>query len=325
MSAGLVGPRSKRGEARELVPWGAMLLEVAAVISALVGRRLGASESVAAASLVVVACGIPLLRAALRASREGAPAPAAFALATAVFAVAVAPALASILPGRAIVTAVLQREGNSVKLPAGTAGPVRVLVSSEFPEDGRTVVPFELTLGTERLEGTLERSVRHWRAARGVRHYRVERSCVYLDARVERGVQAISLSRFASTTERGIEVAVYRRTLSGWLAVLAGCLTFAVAGAFEALIGPRSQLAPSAGAAIATGTLAGWTATPHHALEPVIASLALGSAAGVAAGLVLSRAAARARVVRTRASPVGGRHRERPGTRSRRAGPPPRR
>lgn len=218
------------------------------------------------------------------------PAPAALALAAAAFAVAVAPALASILPGRAIVAAVLQREGNSVKLPAGTAGPVRVLVSSEFPEDGRTVVPFELTLGTERLEGMLERSVRHWRAARGVRHYRVERSSVYFDARVEPGVQAISLSRFASTTERGLEVAVYRRTIARWLAILAGCLTFAVAGAFEALIAPRGQLAPSAGAAIATGTLAGWTATPHHALGAVIASLGVGALVGVSAGLGLSRA-----------------------------------
>lgn len=271
--------------------WMPVLQVLGVVLVVVVGRRFGVPEDVAAASLAGGATAVLVVHAARRVRSGGGGRLLTVAFASAVAAASMVPALRSMLPGRPIVSAVPEHEGNSVALPPGSVGPVRLLVSSELPEDRSAYIGFSLVLGAERVEGALEHGVRRWGAGEDVRRYHVERPSVYFDARVAPGAKSLLLARLSSALPSALRVDVYRRIIPSWIFLLLALLALSFAGFVDALAGGRGRVGFTSGAALASGLLAGWTATPEQALWPCMVSLAFGTLIGGAGGRATSRAA----------------------------------
>lgn len=176
-----------------------------------------------------------------------------------------------------------------------------VLVSSDLPESRNANLGFTLAIGAERLEGSLEHGVRRWKVGRRVRRYHVQRSSVYLETRIAPGVRELSLARLSSPSPSPLRIDVHRRVIPSWALLLLSSAALVLAGGVEVRTRTRGRIAPAAGAALAAGLFAGWSATPDHALWPVIGSLAVGAFVGGAAGLATSAAARWLRVAATRA------------------------
>ena len=271
-------------------PWAAMLQVFGVMFLAVVGRRLGLEEKVAAASLATGATAVLVAHAAWRVRAGGGGRLLTVTFASTLAVASLAPALRSMLPGRPILSARLEREGSSVALPPGSAGAVRLLVSSELPEDRRAYVGFTLVLGAEHLEGALEHGVRRWGAGEDVRRYHVNRSSMYLDSRIAPDVDELSVARLASAVPATLRIDVYRRVIPSWVLLVLAFLALSFAGRVEALTGARGHVTPISGAALGSGLLAGWSATPEQALWPCIVSVTFGAIVGVPAGLATSRA-----------------------------------
>lgn len=250
-----------------------------------------ASEDVTATVVVAAAgvtAGLYLVRPALdRANPAGGRwLAAAAALLTCV--ATVVPALPTVRPGDPIFSGEVAQVDDTVAVPRGVAGPVRLLVWGKLAPGGEPSITFTISGTREPIDGKLERTFGYTRIGRGGRaRVAHDHTADFYPAEIPPGATALKLDRLRGQLVSPLHVAVYREPIpiagGPWVlaavALLAACLA-------DARLGLRNNLAVASGMAVAFGLLVTYNATPAAAVGPAVGGIILGALVGSLAGWI---------------------------------------
>jgi hypothetical protein len=289
------------------VPLAALLAAAAAGLLYVAGVASEAGTATVIVVCVAVAGALHLARWALDGGRDsGSRALAAGAAALTLVAVAF-PAVRSVVPGEPVFQGELHQRGDSLAVPAGFSGAVRVLVAGALPDRGEPAISFRISGTDPPVEGRLLRTFGYARMGRGGRR-RVasDHSADFHAARIAPGAGALELERVEGSVDLPLRVAVYRDPLPvpgapWWLAVIA----LGLAALAEARLAHPTALAVPAGMALAFGLLVTYNATPSAAVGPAVGGLVLGALTGSLAGWFAGALARRLVPPATRPAPRG--------------------
>jgi hypothetical protein len=266
-----------------ILPVAALALAAAAWALYAVGLLPEAPAGAAVAAVVALAAALFTLRQALAPAVGAATRAAALALALGVASVSAWPAWSAVLPGAPLAEGQLARTGAALALPAGLAGPVRLLVHAPLPPGGTPVVEFRMAGGAAPMEGHVERTVSFARAGRGGRAAVTrDHNETWVHGAVAGGA-SLTLERLSGEVAGPIHVSVHRQVLPPaglWVAAL---LLVAAAAVLDRRLG-KGSLAAVAGMAAAFGLLVGLNATPETAVGTSLGAVLLGGLGGALAG-----------------------------------------
>ncbi len=244
-----------------------------------------ASEEVTASLIVLsVSLGVALYlaRPALDAGWD--PATRAIAAAAALLTLVAAglPAFRSVDPGSPLFAGELGSVDETIPVPDGVSGPVRLLVSGRLPERGDPSVTFTLTGTREPVEGRLERTFTSARVGRGGRtRVAHDHTADFYAASIPAGTRALRLDRVRGELGSRLHVSAFPDPVplpwGPWLLAVAALV---VACAADARLGQRNHLAVGSGMAVAFGLLVTFNATPAAAVGPAVGGIILGALAG---------------------------------------------
>lgn len=238
---------------------------------------------------VAIAAAVYLARPALDAGRE--PLARGFALAAAVVTLAatLVPALRTVRPGEPLFAGDVGQVGETIAVPPGAAGPVRLLVSGKLPDRGEPSVAFTLTGTKEPVEGRLERTYGTMRVGRGTRaRVAHDHTADYYPADLPASAHALKLERLSGQLGSRLAVSVFREPIpfAGGPWILAG-LALLLACAADARLAQRNNLSVAAGMTLAFALLITYNATPAAAVGPTVGGIILGALAGSLTGWVV--------------------------------------
>jgi hypothetical protein len=241
------------------------------------GALIAGAAGVAVAALVLRPALSP---AASRAGRLlGMAAAAAALLLTAL------PAIGTVAPGSPEFSADLGSQGDSVALPPGLAGPVRVLVRAPLPEGGMPTIEFRIGGLEKPLDGRLERTLGSARVGRGARAtVAYDHSSVWLEGSLPVQPGALRLDRLKGEPAGPVHVGLYRERLPYGLLVVLCALALVLAAIADAFLGGKHGTAPLAGMGLAFALLVAANATPQTAVGTSLGALILGAMLGALAG-----------------------------------------
>jgi hypothetical protein len=259
-----------------------------AVVGLLYLAGVATEEVTASLVVAVVALGMAayLARPALDARRDGGTRALAAAAAAVTLVATAWPALRTVNPGAPIFSGDLGQVDDTLALPAGVAGPVRLLVSGKLAERGEPSLGFTITGTREPVEGKLERTFGYARVGRGGRA-RVARdhTADFYDAYIPAGTTALKLDRVTGQLGSRLFVSGYRDPLPlPWGPWVAAAAAVVLAGVAEARLGRKSDLSVAAGMAVAFGLLVTFNATPAAAVGPAVGGVVLGALTGALGG-----------------------------------------
>ena len=253
----------------------------------------GLASEYATATLIVLAVGIGVALYLVRPALDPRRAPATRAVAAAAAALTlvatVLPALRTVNPGDPLLTGEAQSVGDTIPVPAGVSGPVRLLVFGRLAERGEPSVAFTLGGTQEPVEGRLERTYGYARVGRGGRaRVAHDHTADFYPARIPGGTRALELRRLQGQLAGPLHVEAFREPipLAGGPWVLAGLALLAASFA-DARLGLRNNLAVAAGMAVAFGLLVTYNATPAAAVGPSVGGIILGALCGSLAGWIV--------------------------------------
>ncbi len=253
----------------------------------------------AIASLVVLAVGLGVglyvMRPALDPRREPASRALAGGAALLTAVATILPALRTVHPGDPIFAGEVAQVDDSVAVPEGVAGPVRVLVSGKLPEHGEPAVTFTISGTKDPVDGKLERTFGYARVGRGGRaRVAHDHTADYYAAQIPPGTRALKLDSLQGQLGSPLRVAVYREPIpvagGPWVLAAAALLLAAIA---DARLGLKNNLAVAAGMAVAFGLLVTYNATPAAAVGPAIGGVILGALGGSLCGWIAGAIARR--------------------------------
>lgn len=254
-------------------------------LAAWVARRLGLPEDLSGALLGASILGALTALTVAMARRSGVGRCEALAWALALMVASVGPLLESICPGPILARTALMQEGDFLKIEAGRAKAIRVLVAAKLPEQGS--VAFSFRAGPRLIEGDLFRGIRRWGTGAESRHHHEDRTSVLLDAYLDRDVGGLLLERVSL---RGVplRVQVHARVLPGWLVVAATLATLCAFAWRTAPLGGSREIIMAASVVLIAGLGAGSIATPEYAFPAVIGGLVLGLVLGIPSGAAIA-------------------------------------
>jgi hypothetical protein len=197
------------------------------------------------------------------------------------------PAIGTVAPGEPAFAADLAAQGDAAPVPAGVAGPVRLLVRAPLPQGGMPVVGFRLA-GTDRpVEGKLERTMGTARVGRGARTaVEYDHSALWLEAKLPASGGELKLDRLTGQPAGPLHVAVYPDRLPYGLLVGLCVLALLLAAVADGRLGGKHGAAPLAGMGLAFGLLVAGNATPQSALGTTLGGVVLGAMLGALAGWI---------------------------------------
>jgi hypothetical protein len=244
----------------------------------------------ATASLVVVAVGLGVGLYVLRPALDGKRDPrsrvlsAAAAILTAV--ATVLPALRTVHPGDPVFGGELGQVDDTIAVPGGMTGAVRLLVSGKLAERGEPAVTFTIGGTRDPVEGKLERTFGYARVGRGGRaRVAHDHTADFYPAQIPPGARELKLERIQGQLGSQLLVAVYREPIpvagGPWVLAAVALLLAAVA---DARLGLKNNLAVAAGMAVAFGLLVTYNATPAAAVGPAVGGVVLGALGGSLGG-----------------------------------------
>jgi len=272
-----------------LLGWMLPVAAVALMVLAGVLYWLGTLSEETMAALIIV--GAPLVgaifmaRPALDPARSSQGRALIWIATAATLAMAVVPAFRAVFPGTPLFTGDAGLEGDSIAVPPGVSGRVRLLVNGKLGQGGESTVRFTLTGTTEPVEGTIERTFTMARVGKSGRaRVAHDHTSDYYQASLPAGMQALKLDHVAGQLGGRLEVAAYRVLFRPaelvWLAVL----VLLLAAAADARAGIQGNLAITAGMILAFGSIVLIQATPHSAVGVSFGGLVLGAIVGAFAG-----------------------------------------
>jgi hypothetical protein len=274
-----------------LTGWLLPVAALAIVVATGILYYAGIVSEAAAGGLVCVAApllaAVLMLRPLVESGRDRAGKVLVAAAAGATLLAGAAPALRSIVPGEPLFRGDVGVEGETIPVPAGAHGNVRVLVHGKLGQGGEPSVSFTLAGSEPAIEGRLERTVGYARVGRGGRaRVAHDHTADWFEGALPPGAVALRLARLQGQLGGRLEVAVYRQWLPrAWLwAVAAAALLLAAAA--DARLGLKGNSAVPSGMALAFGLLVAYNATPFSAAGPAVGGVVLGAMVGALAGAI---------------------------------------
>lgn len=268
-------------------------------------------ELLATLVVIAVALGVAvyLVRPSFEEGREaGTRALAAAAAVVTVVATAL-PALRTVHPGDPAFSGEVQAPGDTVPIPDGFAGPVRLLVSGKLAGRGEPRVAFTISGTRQPVEGKLERTFGYARVGRSGRaRVAQDHDTDFFPAAIAPGGGALRLEQIQGGLVSPLRIAVYREPIpvAGGPWVLAA-LALLLAAVADARLGGRNNLSVACGMAVAFGLLVTYNATPASAIGPAAGGVVLGAIVGSLAGWAVAAIVRRVvPPVRRRAAGRGG-------------------
>lgn len=264
-------------------------LPVAAVV--LVGGAWGLSvlgvlpEGFAGAAIALVmatALALLMVRPALSLAVDRPTRAATIGLAVAAFVLCLWPATGAVLPGHPIAEGDLAGRGDTLAVPAGHAGRVRLLVHAPLPPGGTPEVEFRLDGGAGAMSGHVERTASMGRAGRSRTTVLHERNETWVHGALASGTP-VSLDYLSGPVAGALHVGVYGETLPPVALWILGALIVFGAAVVESRIG-KGNVAALAGMAVAYGLLVSLNATPVTAVGTSLGGVLLGGLGGALAG-----------------------------------------
>jgi hypothetical protein len=263
-------------------------LAVVAASGLLYAADLVSEEAIASMVVLAAALGVALyvLRPALDPRREAGSRAVAGGAAVLTLVATALPALRTVHPGDPVFAGEVGQVDETISVPEGFSGSVRLLVSGRLAQRGEPSVTFVITGTQDPVEGRLERTFGYARVGRGGRaRVAHDHTADFYPARIARGARQLKLDRIQGELGSRLRVAVYREPIpiAGGPWVLAG-LAVLLASIADARLGLKNNLAVAAGMAVAFGLLVTYHATPAAAVGPAIGGFILGALGGSLAG-----------------------------------------
>lgn len=216
----------------------------------------------------------------------------------AVFALTFVPAFLTIVPGEALATGSVTATGDSLTLPDGVAGPVRLLVHGKIGGVGEASVEFELDGAKAPIVGKLERTQSSQRAGRrGTATVSHEHDADFLSAVIPADAKALKLTRLDGQLSGDLHFEIFRDRWPVWIDTIAAAVALLVVAMLAARQSVKSSAAAIAGLALCFGVLVQVLATPDVAVRAQIGALILaalgGSVVGTLFGSIAKKVTAR--------------------------------
>jgi len=278
------------------------ILPVAGLVAvALVGGLfllgLASEEATATVFVLVVGVGMALylLRRSLDAKRD-LPSRGLAALSAVLTLVSVlVPALATVHPGEPLFSGDMSQADDTIAVPAGISGAVRLLVSGALPQTGEPSVNFTLVGTADPVEGRLQRTFSYARVGRSGRaRVAHDHTADFYPARIPVGTSELKLDRLQGQLGSPLRVAAYRDLIpiagGPWILALLALLVACVA---DARLGLKNDLSVASGMALAFGLLVTYNATPASAVGPAVGGVLLGAMGGSLVGWIVGALARR--------------------------------
>lgn len=205
------------------------------------------------------------------------------------------PGLDGILPGPRRAGGDAQAVGDSVALPSGMHGPVRVLVHAQLPASGNQFIGVSISGATKPFEARFGRTVLHRHGARRKYHTAAHGpEFRYFDAVIPVGAQRLHVDKLVGEPEGRIRIDIYDPKLPLWAVLgvdLFALVVVVLAGSCGVPL--RANAADAAGLALGFGFALSYSATPGFAVGPAFAALLSGAPVGAAVGASLAWIGAR--------------------------------
>jgi hypothetical protein len=249
---------------------------------------LAGEDGMATVVVLTVGVGVALylLRPALDPGRDAGTRTLAGVASALTLVATVLPALATVHPGDPLFAGDVSQADDTVAVPQGVSGPVRLLVSGKLPERGEPSVTFTIAGTQEPVDGKLERTFGYARVGRGGRaRVAHDHTADYYPARIPAGTAALKLDRLRGQLGSALRIAVYREPIpvAGGPWVLAA-LALLLACVVDARLAQRNDFGVATGMAVAFGLLVTYNATPAAAVGPSVGGVVLGALGGSLAG-----------------------------------------
>jgi hypothetical protein len=270
-----------------ILPVGALLLAAAAWGLYTLGLL---PEGPAAAALAVVMAAVVALlmaRPALSQSADPLGRGLTFGAAALSAALCLSGAIGAVLPGKPLVEAELGQTGETLALPAGLSGRVRLLVHAPLPAGGTPVVDFRLAGAEAPIEGRVERTVSYARVGRGSRAAVAhDHNETWVRGTVPAGVASLKLDRLNGQVAGPLQVALYGEVVPPWLTWVLALVAVAAAAVADSRL-RKGNVAALSGMAVSYGLLVAYNATPQSAVGTSMGAVLLGGLGGALGGAVL--------------------------------------
>ncbi len=266
-------------------------LAAVAVVGLLYMAGVASEDATATVIVAAVSLGVALFiaRPGLDRGRDVGSRAIAIAAAVAALVSTALPALRTVRPGEPVFTGEVGQVDDTIAIPDGFSGPVRLLVSGKLAERGEPSVTFSIAGTKEAVDGKLERTFGYARVGRGGRaRVAHDHTADFYPAQIPAGARELKLERLQGQLGSRLRVAVYTEPIpvagGPWVlaavALLLACLA-------DARLGMKNNLSVAAGMAVAFGLLVTYNATPAAAVGPTVGGVVLGALVGSLAGWIV--------------------------------------
>ena len=274
-----------------LAGWILPVAAIAVVVATGALYAAGLVSEVTTAALLAVAAPLAvtvvMLRPALEGGRDAGSRALLIVAAALTLLVTMVPALQAILPGDALFGGDVGIEGETIAVPPGVDGRIRLLVAGRLREGGEPSATFVFTGTRQPIEGKLERTTSYARVGRlGRTPVTHDHTSDWYEGVLSPGTSALRLDRLQGHLGGRLQISVYRDWLPHGLQVVVALLVLLLAALADARAGIQGNAAVLSGMTLAFGLLVSFNATPAAAVGPAAGGVILGAVIGALAGAV---------------------------------------
>lgn len=245
---------------------------------------------------VILAAGVPLapilfLTSPLATPRSPRQWLAVVGAALATWIASTVPGLDALLPGDPLAQAHVQAVGDTLDVPDGLKGRVRVLVHADLPARGEAVVAVRLTGMKEPLEARFERRSSHQRGPDGAKRYVAfsDPETKFFTAEIPAGARPLHVESFVGHAREMVRIEIYKPALEMAFVGAAGLSALVIVLFLGTRMPLRKHALAAAGVALGFGIAFGARATPASSVRDAGAALLTGGLLGACLGGVLAR------------------------------------
>ncbi len=236
------------------------------------------------AVLVALVVALLMVRPALSAAVDRTTRGLVFAAAALAALVCVAKAVGATWPGAPLAVASLAKKGDTIQLPDGFSGRVRLLVHAPLPEGGTPQADFRLWGAELPIQGHVERTVSSVRVGRGSRaNVAHDLNETWVRGTVRPGTQALTLDRLSGQVAGPLEVMLFAEVVPPLAWVVLGAVALALAAVGESRL-RKGGAGALCGMVLAYGFLVAGNATPSQAVGTSLGAVLLGGLGGALLG-----------------------------------------
>lgn len=274
-----------------LTSWILPVAAIAAVVGTGALHAAGLVSEVSTAALVAVAAPVAvtlvMVRPALEAGRDAGSRVLLVAAAVLTLIATAVPALQAILPGAPLFGGDVGIEGETIAVPGGIDGRIRLLVAGRLRDGGEPQATFVFSGTQQPIEGKLERTTSYARVGRlGRERVTHDHISDWYEGVLSPGVSGLRLDRLQGQLGGRLQVTVYRDWMPHGLQLIVSFLVLLLAALADARAGIKGYAAVYSGMSLAFGLLVSFNATPAAAVGPAVGGVVLGAMGGALAGAV---------------------------------------